>query len=179
MNKLLASMALVACAALSGCAATVQRPAAPAAGMDIPVPATSRILLHVKGTPEMVASDGWQAFRAEWRSAMAATAAGAGREFVYLDTLPATFEMPGTLVEVTITDYRHVSTGARYGLGVMTGNARVEADAAFYVLPGRTLAGTREYSTSSSAWQGIFAAMTSKQVAAITEQMVQEIDSRE
>jgi len=178
MNKLIASVALLACVALSGCAATVQRPSTPVERLDIPAAATSRILLHVKGTPEVAASDGWQEFRAEWRSAMAATAAEAGREFVYLDTLPASFDKAGTLVVVTISDYRHVSTGARYGLGVMTGNARVEADASFHVLPGNTLAGTRGYSTSSSAWQGIFAAMTSKQGAAITAQMLEEIDSR-
>src|SRR5690606_33370829 len=86
--------------------------------------------------------------------------------------LPSSFDGPGTLVVVTVTDYRYVSTGARYGLGVMTGNARAEAEATFHVLPEQRLAGTREYSTSSTAWQGIFSAMTPKQLAAIAAQMI-------
>jgi len=39
---------------------------------------------------------------------------------------------------------------------------------------GRVL-GSRKYSTSSTAWQGIFSAMTSKQVQAISEEIVAEV----
>ena len=179
MKKSVVLLCLLSCLALSGCAATVDRPTVGATPLAIPAAATTRIQLHVKGTPEVAASDDWQAFRAQWRTAMAEAAAAEGRGFTWLDTLPANFDAPGTLVVVTVRDYRYVSTGARYGLGVMTGNARVDAEATFHVLPEQRLAGTREYATSSTAWQGIFSAMTPKQVAAIAEQMIREIDARD
>lgn len=179
MKKSAALLFLLSCIVLSGCAATVKRPTAGAAPLAIPAVATTRIQLHVKGTPEMTASDDWTFFRTQWRTAMAEAAAAEGREFVWLDSLPSSFDGPGTLVVVTVTDYRYVSTGARYGLGVMTGNARAEAEATFHVLPEQRLAGMREYSTSSTAWQGIFSAMTPKQLAAIAAQMIRDIDARD
>lgn len=178
MKKPIALLLLFLCIALSGCAATVQRPATQVESLGIPVSATSSIYLHVKGAPDLAPSQDWEAFRGEWRAAMAADAAAAGRQFVYLDTVPASFDQAGTLVVVEINDYRYLSTGARYGFGVMTGNAYIDAEAEYYVLPGKRLVGSRDYATSSSAWQGVFSAMTSKQVAAITAQMLQEIDSR-
>lgn len=36
----------------------------------------------------------------------------------------------------------------------------------------------RSYNTSSSAWQGIFSAMTSKQIEAICQQIAQELQLR-
>jgi hypothetical protein len=36
--------------------------------------------------------------------------------------------------------------------------------------------GQRSYSTSSSAWQGIFSAMTDKQLASISAAMLKDID---
>lgn len=179
MKKLVAMLVVLSCIVLAGCAASVKRPMGQDVPLGIPVSATSSIYLHVKAAPEVAASEDWEAFRGEWRSAMAADAAAAGREFTYLDTLPPAFERPGTLVVVDINDYRYLSTGARYGFGVMTGNAYIDAEAGYYVLPDRELAGTRTYATSSSAWQGVFSAMTSKQVAAITAQMLKEIDSRD
>jgi hypothetical protein len=79
---------------------------------------------------------------------------------------------------VKVDDYRYLSTGARYGFGVFAGNAFINADAQFRDLQsGRTL-GTRKYNTSSSAWQGIFSAMTSKQVEAICNQIVSDISGK-
>ena len=60
--------------------------------------------------------------------------------------------------------------------GLINAHAHVNADAAFYVGPGRTAAGQRSYSTSSSAWQGIFSAMTDKQLASICAAMLKDID---
>ncbi|WP_149194536.1 hypothetical protein [Luteimonas suaedae] len=178
MKKFVAAGAVAVCVLLSGCAATVKRPTAVAEQLSVPVSATSNIYLFVKSEQGHDRSEDWELFRAEWRTAMAATASGAGRRFIYLDAMPSTFDEQGTLAVVDINDYRYLSQGARYGFGVMTGNAYVDADVQFYVVPETRLVGTRNYATSSTAWQGVFSAMTSKQVAAITDKMLKAIDSR-
>lgn len=177
MNKWM-GMVLVACVGLAGCAASVQRPTSVADRLDIPPVATEEIHLLVQTSPEHQRAEDWEAFRAEWRTAMASATSAAGRRFVYLDAMPAQFEGPGTLVVVNVNDYRYLSQGARLGLGVMTGNAYIDADATFYVLPQRTPVGTREYATTSTAWQGVFSAMTNKQVGAIAQEILAEIDGR-
>src|SRR5690606_5797546 len=94
MKKSAALLFLLSCIVLSGCAATVKRPTAGAAPLAIPAVATTRIQLHVRGTPEMTASDDWTFFRTQWRTAMAEAAAAEGREFVWLDSLPSSFDGP-------------------------------------------------------------------------------------
>ena len=176
MKKFLSALALVSCVLMVGCAASVKRPNAPADALAIPASATSTIYLLVKSEHDQ--SDDWELFRAEWRTAMAKVASVTGRNFVHLDALPPVFDGPGTFVTVDVNDYRYLSAGARYGFGVMTGNAYIDADAEFYVVPEMEKAGSRKYATSSTAWQGIFSAMTSKQVEAIADQMLRDIDSR-
>lgn len=178
MRKVLIAFALVSCAWMVGCAANVKRPSAPTDSLAIPTSATSTIYLLVKSEGRHDESKDWELFRTEWRTAMANTASAAGRRFVHLDSTPESFDQQGTLVVVDVNDYRYLSAGARYGLGVMTGNAYIDADAEFYVVPEMQRAGSRKYATSSSAWQGVFSAMTSKQVEAITDQMLKDIDSR-
>ncbi|WP_326542460.1 hypothetical protein [Pseudorhodoferax sp.] len=169
--------ALALCAALVGCAANVERPTAASQALQVPARAQSSVALVVRAAnPEVAKSSDWQALRGAWRDAMAGAASAAGKQFQYLDAEPQTTPAGSTLVVVQVKDYRYLSTGARYGLGVMTGNAYVNADAAFYVGPGRTPVGTRSYSTSSSAWQGIFSAMTDKQLSSISSAMLKDID---
>jgi len=125
----------------------------------------------------MQKSDDWELFRTEWRTAMASATGSAGKQFTYADVEPTgAATESGTLIVVTVNDYRYISPGARYGFGIMTGNAFIDADARFYELPGRRDLGARKYATSSSAWQGIFSAMTDKQIAAITAEMLKEIE---
>ena len=178
MKRLLIASVLAMCALMMGCAATVKRPTAPADPLAIPTSATSTIYLLVKSEQGHDQSEDWELFRAEWRTAMARVASAAGRTFVHLDAMPTVFDAPGTFVTVDVNDYRYLSAGARYGFGVMTGNAYIDADAEFYVVPEMEKAGSRKYATSSTAWQGVFSAMTSKQVEAIADEMLKDIDSR-
>lgn len=172
------AVAILAGVLLAGCAATVKRPSTQQAPLGIPASAASEIRLFVKSDQGHDSSEDWETFRAEWRTAVAGAAAKAGRRFVYLDTMPETFEGEGILVVVNINDYRYLTAGARYGFGVMTGNAYIDAKASFHLLPGQELVGTRDYSTSSTAWQGVFSAMTDKQLAAIAEEILAAVDSR-
>jgi hypothetical protein len=54
----------------------------------------------------------------------------------------------------------------------MTGNAFVNAKVSFRDLNTGQVWGERHYDTSSTAWQGVFSAMTDKQVKAIGKEIV-------
>jgi len=170
MRWLALSVAIV----LTGCAAAVSRQSAdtkPLAASASP----SGVALLITGGPALQTSADWHTFRAEWRTAFAGSAAAAGLRFVYLDAEGGE-QAPGVvLARVTVNDYRYLTAGARYGFGIMTGNAYINADVEFFEFPGRRSIGTRKYSTSSSAWEGVFSAMTDKQVLALSDAMVREI----
>jgi hypothetical protein len=84
---------------------------------------------------------------------------------------------PGSLIVVDVEDFRLVSAGARYGLGVMTGNALVKAHVTFRDLATGDVWGNRQYDTTSSAWQGMFAPMTDKQVRAICKEIAASLSA--
>lgn len=174
---------VAAALALSGCAATVTRGgegAAAAASKPIQpaATATQKLALVVTGSPAAQAGKDWADFRGEYRNAMAGAAAAANLGFTYFDgAVPA--QPAGTvLVKVKVNDYRYVSTGARIGLGVFTGNAYVDSDVEFVELPADRPLGSRKYSTSSSAWQGVFSAMTDAQLKALSAEIVKDAAAR-
>jgi hypothetical protein len=158
---------------LAGCAATVNKTTGQQP-LQSSGSATS-VVLVITGSPELQASADWHTFRAEWRSAFAEAARERGIQSAYLEAQPA--DQPGgtVLAVVKVNDYRYLTPGARFGFGIMTGNAYVDAEATFIEYPGAVVLGTRKFSTSSSAWQGIFSAMTNKQVRAISDEMLLEI----
>lgn len=159
----------------AGCAATVSQPTGSQAPVAVSAAAARHIVLQVEGTPTVEGSGDWQAFRGEWRAAMAQAASAAGMKFDFADTAAPRASGPATLVRVKVNDYRFLSAGARYGFGVMTGNAFVNADVAFIELPSKKTLGTRHLNTTSSAWQGIFAPMTTKQLEALSSEIVKEV----
>ncbi len=161
---------------LTGCAASVQRPATAEAPLNLPAAAKSRIVLTVRGSEAAAKSADWELMRAEWRTAMSTAAAAKGMAFAWQEGEARGGE--GTAVTVRINDYRYLSTGARYGLGVMTGNAYLDTDVSFTDLKSGRAAGTRKYNTSSSAWQGVFSAMTSKQVEGICAAIVEDVATK-
>jgi hypothetical protein len=162
---------------LAGCAATVTKPTAEARTLAASATPTTVALL-ITGNPTIQASADWHTFQTEWRSAFASAAGLAGLQFIYLEAEGG--EQPGgvVLARVTVTKYRYVTPGARIGFGIFTGNAYINADAEFFEFPGRRSIGTRTYSTSSSAFEGIFSAMTDKQVIAISDAMIQDIKGK-
>jgi hypothetical protein len=164
--------------ALAGCAATVQ---APSAGPKLTVSAAAakQLVLVVDGSKVAKESKDWEAFRGEWRIAIEAAAKEAGITAQFRDTVTAAAtQQPAVLAVVNINDYRYITQGARFAVGIMTGNAFVDAEVSFSELPGNVSAGTRKYNTASSAGQGIFAAMTEKQIKAICDAIVKEVAQR-
>ncbi|AZP11657.1 DUF4410 domain-containing protein [Undibacterium parvum] len=160
---------------LTGCAATVNKPGSSTAAMQLPAGSSKKIVMTVKASPAVTATADWKIFQEQWRAGMAAATASKGLNFSFHDAESAPASEAGALIGVKINDYRYVSAGARIGLGVMTGNAFLDAEVAFSDLQTQRLVGTRKYHTTSSAWDGIFAAMTDKQVLAVSNEIVAEI----
>jgi hypothetical protein len=159
---------------LGGCAANVKKETG-AAPLTVGRESSKAIVLNIGGSKVATEAKDWEPFKGEWRAAMQAAAGEAGASFSEQQGEPHSTGQPGTLVSVFVNDYRYISTGARYGLGIMTGNAFVDAKATFSDLDGGRGFGERTYNTSSTAWQGIFSAMTAKQIEAICKEIVHDV----
>jgi hypothetical protein len=57
----------------------------------------------------------------------------------------------------------------------MTGNAFIDAKVEFRDLASGNLYGERSFNTTSSAWEGIFASTTPKQIYALADEIIGEI----
>lgn len=164
--------------ALSGCAATVEQSGPQTPASAIPAASSQNIVLNITGSSVSTGAKDWADFKEAWRSEMAEVVAAHGAKFSYQDGPPRPTGEAGTLVVVDVADYRYLTPGARIGLGIMTGNAYVDAEVSLRDLKTGKEFGSRHYNTSSSAWEGVFSAMTPKQVAAISESIVAEIGPR-
>lgn len=145
--------------------------------MRVPADSSRRVVLNITGSPQSTGSRDWEAFKGEWRGAFRRQADLATVAFEAQEGNPRPTGAAGTLLTVNVHDFRYLSPGARYGFGIMTGNAYIESSASFADLSTGTNFGTRSYSTTSSAWQGVFSAMTEKQVEALAAEMIREIRS--
>ena len=172
------TLLLITAIALGGCAATVTRPTDGSATSLQPSVKPAALALHITGTPAIQASSDWHTFRAEWRTAFNAAAAATSIPTSYTEVEPTELPTGTVLVRVFVNDYRYLTPGARFGFGIMTGNAYIDAEAEFIEFPHKRSLGKKKYSTSSSAWQGVFSAMTDKQVRALSDTMIQDLTQR-
>ncbi len=117
----------------------------------------------------------WADFKREWRETFADHAKQAGIVYSFSDADTKPSGEDGTLLSVDVTDYRLVGIGARILFGVMTGNAFIEAKVKFLNLRDGTAFGEQQYSTSSSAWSGIFAKVTPQQVDSIATNVFKDL----
>ncbi len=155
-------LAVILTALLGGCAATVKK-ADDAAPLKVGPDATKSIVLTLKGEKDATDDKDWESFKEIWREAMREEVAGIGATFTAQEGEPKPSGASGTLLAV--------------GLGIMTGNAFVNADVSFRDLSTGQVWGERHYDTTSSAWQGVFAPMTDKQVHAICKEIVSTLSS--
>ncbi|MET0290827.1 MAG: hypothetical protein ABW136_00590 [Steroidobacteraceae bacterium] len=165
--------------ALTGCAASVKRP--DGGGSDAPlvasVAASNRLYVTMTGPEKVTNAKDWNEFRGVWKDAAKEVADAEKIGFTVLDGETVPQDAPAVHAKLYVHDYRYLSTGARYGLGVMTGNAYMNVDAEFIELPSGKSLGRRTYNTSSTAWQGVFSAMTSKQVEAVVAEIRKDVQS--
>jgi hypothetical protein len=186
MSVRFTTLLAVAALTLGGCAATVDRraPAADTAStpsqqqpsMKIPAEAGKRLVLNMQLDSKLAAADtGWPDFKKEWIDITKEQAAGKGMSFATQDGEAKATGEQGTLVVVRINDYRHVTIGKRVAFGIFTGNAFIDSKVEFRDLATGKLHGERAYNTSSSAWGGVFSAMTPKQIYALADEIIGEI----
>lgn len=179
---------LLCAGSLAACAATVERsepPSAPAsagssarAAAAVVAPSSlSRVMVLLTPAPGIAQDENWTAFREEWQTSLANAAGQHGITTALLDREPASLAQGEVLARVRVNDYRYVSQARRIGLGVMSGNARMDLSVD-YLGAGKQSLGNRQFQTSSRAMQGIFSAMTPRQVAAVVEEMMAELKPR-
>jgi hypothetical protein len=170
---------------LSGCAANLQThntasSADKTAETNIVVPAASThtIVLRMNGSTVATSASDWPRVQTEWREAMEGASQDASSTFVDETVKRTSRHGAGTVVDVYVDDFHFVAPGARYTLGIMTGNAFIQARVTFRDLQSGRAFGERNYNTSSSAWQGIFAPTSDKQARAIAADIVKQINPR-
>lgn len=188
MYRSLIAATMVATLFLAGCAtqrtdnaaaqptAKVEEAAAPATPrVRLPAAASRKVVLVMTGPRNVVDAKDWAAFKQEWRDTFADHAKAAGASFVFAEDGAQPQREDGTLLQVTVNDYRMVGIGARIFLGAMTGNAYIDARVRFVNLRNGALFGEQQHNTRSSAWGGVFAKMTPQQVDAIATDVFQDI----
>ena len=176
-----AAVLLLAGWLLAGCAATVQRPDSPdaAATQVIAVPdATRHLIVVLEPGPGIERDENWAALREEWVTSLSAIAPQRGLRGTVMDRAPGRLGAGDLLVNVRVNEYRYRSQAARYGFGVMTGIDYMYLDLAYKAPPDGRVIGNRSVSTKSTAWQGVFSAMTPKQVEAVVTDIVETVAPR-
>lgn len=81
------------------------------------------------------------------------------------------------LIRLTVNDFKYVSTTKRFMLGILAGDASMDVDAQYIELPANKTFGSKKFNTSSSAWEGIFSAVTPKQVQTVSALIVKDVVS--
>lgn len=178
MRRRLTLIVLGCAAVLAGCAASAGRSQADAQPIGVAPAAAQRIVLQLRLPPGGSADEDWQAFRDEWQTSMSAAASARGARFQLLKDGESPGAQAGTLLRMQVNSYRYVSQARRSWLGAFSGNAALDVSVEAVELPSGRSAGSRQYSTSSSAWQGVFSAMTPRQVEAVSQDLVAAVQAR-
>jgi hypothetical protein len=162
---------------MAGCAATVKRQDGAS-----PVPVGTKapgkhVVLNLTGSDVTTSAKDWSDFKGIWNDECSDEFREAEAQFSMQDGAPQFTGSEGALVVVNVVDYRYVSIGARVMFGIMTGNAFINAQVGFRDLKTGETWATRTYDTKSSAWNGVFAAMTTKQVRAVCHEILGEVSA--
>ena len=172
--QLCLALVLAGCASAPSTTGTSPTPAAAsppaqrlAPAVALPTSAKRKLVLVMTGPKAVVDAKDWPDFKREWKDTFAEHARQAGVAFTFSEADPRPNGEDGTIVRVNVSDYRFVGVGARIFFGVMTGNAFIESTVKFSSLKDGTAYGEQQYSTSSSAWGGVFAKVTPQQVDSI------------
>ena len=173
--RIAAAIALTTAALLTGCAATVSRDAPSTATTMVAPTAAKTLILEVTGPTTIATGEDWNALLEEWQTSMTAAASSKGVSFTLAKPGAITPSGPAVLVKMKVNDFRYVSQAKRYAVGIFAGNAFMDLEVEFLELPQMKTFATRKFQTSSSAWQGVFSAMTPKQVEAVSKEIVGEV----
>jgi hypothetical protein len=159
---------------LAGCASNVQK-SDESPPTRIGASSGKTIVLNMTGSTVATTAKDWNDFKSLWREPCTHESTVVGDTFSIQDGEAKPTGQDGTLVVVDVADYRYVSGGTRIMFGVMTGNAYINAHVTFRDLKSGEVRSTKTYDTTSSAWEGVFAGMTTKQVSAMCHQIFVDI----
>ncbi|MHC8404338.1 hypothetical protein [Pseudomonas sp. TMB3-21] len=162
----------VALSLLTGCAASVKSGGTET--LAIQQSAKQNLMVSFQGNSKVQENEDWPLLQRDWNEALKTEAARAGYALTHTQTVSSN-NKEGVGITIKVTNFRYLTPGARYGAGVMVGNAWVNSSADFTDLKSGSLIGTRTYDTSSSAWEGVMSAMTKEQVEAIAQQIISDI----
>ena len=143
--------------------------------VSIPSASARKVVLVMTGPKHVVEARDWAEFKREWRETFADHAREAGIAFSLADSEPQRGSEDGTLLQVTVADYRIVGIGARIMFGIMTGNAFIDAKIRYVSLRDGTPFGEQQYNTTSSAGGGVFSKVTPQQVDQIAGNVFLEL----
>lgn len=163
---------------LAGCATKVTQTAI------APTLATSSKAAKVPGgtvvaimsaNDDVKARSDWSDFLEQWQKSLTNAAEDQAVSFIFANDESSMPANAAVLVRIHVNDFKYVSQVKRYMLGVMAGNATMDVDAKYISLPANEPFGAKNFNTSSSGWEGIFSAMTPKQVEAVSNMIVKEV----
>ncbi len=146
-----------------------------AAPVSVPTVAAQHVVLMMTGSKQVTDAKDWAKFKREWRETFAEHAKDAGTTFQFLDSGEPQQSQDGTVLRVTVDDYRIVGIGARIWFGIMTGNAFINARIQYSSLRDGIVFGEQHFNTTSSAAGGVFAKMTPQQVNTIATEVFKSI----
>ncbi|MDQ2780463.1 MAG: hypothetical protein M3Y32_13010 [Pseudomonadota bacterium] len=136
---------------------------------------TSRLVLYLQPKPGLDVGKNWDAFRNEWQASMLAACATAGMSFKLAAPGEPRPTEPATVVELTVTELQYVPPAQRLALGVFGSKPSMALDARFSESPSARQVATRNYGSSSGAWQGLYADTTAKQVDLVSLEIVADV----
>jgi hypothetical protein len=182
---LVLSIAVLLGACASKAPSTSSEPAKPAAAaadtsprisspVAVPAASAKKIVMSMTGPKQVTDSKDWAEFKREWRDTFGDHAKAAGIDFSFVEGDVQPQAVDGTVLMVNVADYRMVGIAARIFLGIMTGNAYIDARIKFANLRDGATLGEQQHNTSSSAWGGIFAKVTPQQVDAIATEVFRD-----
>jgi len=168
--RLIAALLMVL---LTGCSAHVKKSAEEPLALYSDT--RGAIVLNITGSERVQNNTEWGVLRNVWMNAMQRQAAAAGLKYSEQVGEARLTQAPATLVQINVTNFRYLTTGERVNLGVMVGNAWVNSEVQYLDAQTGKLMGSRNYDTSSSAWEGILSAMTDKQLEALSQSIVADV----
>lgn len=164
-------MMIVSCSmVLAGCAGRMegaenQKPVA------VGPAATNKVVMGIDGSEVATLADSWPTMKEALQEGCQEEAKSSGLQLSFQDGAARTTGEPGTLLNLYINDYRHISMGMRFFTGLWSGNAYIDATTKFIDLQNGALWGERPYRTDTFASDGSGQATTAKQVRAICKSL--------
>lgn len=166
--------------ALSGCAASVKQtdiagstyPKADASSKANNTRASIGVVLTASA--EVKRNNDWNSLVKEWQKSIPEAASQLDVKANYFQDENALPTDQNVLVKIKVKNFRYMTPVTRAFMGILAGDAYMDLDVEYIQLPSGQLLKSKNINTSSSAWEGIFSAVTPSQVQAVSRTVLQD-----